>query len=211
MKVYLDTNVFVSAFATRGLCADLFQAGIADHQLVVGETVLVELRRILSRKLRMAPGLIDEVEAFLRSQGEVVRDPPPAALNIRDPADRVVLAEAVAGGAEVLVTGDADLLSVAPRAPLPIVAPRAFWELLKTGPRPAARAGRRGGRPPRARTPRSTQTGQRGYSSSAWPNGGFATHGRPPALVSLGGRSGHRASRSAPNRRPLAQERGMAA
>ena len=135
MKVYLDTNVFVSAFATRGLCADLFQVVIADHQLVVGETVLVELRRILSRKLRMAPGLIDEVEAFLRSQGEVVRDPPPAALNIRDPADRVVLAEAVAGGAEVLVTGDADLLSVAAGAPLPIVAPRAFWELLKTGPR----------------------------------------------------------------------------
>ncbi len=135
MKVYLDTNVFVSAFATRGLCADLFQAVIADHQLVVGETVLVELRRILSRKLRMAPGLIEEVEAFLRSQGEVVRDPPPMALVIRDPSDRVVLAEAVAGGAEVLVTGDADLLSVAAGAPLPIVAPRAFWELLKTGPR----------------------------------------------------------------------------
>ena len=135
MKVYLDTNVFVSAFATRGLCADLFQVVIADHQLVVGETVLVELRRILSRKLRMAPGLIDEVEAFLRRQGEVVRDPPPVALNIRDPADRIVLAEAVAGGAEVLVTGDADLLSVAAGAPLPIVAPRAFWELLKAGPR----------------------------------------------------------------------------
>ncbi len=137
MKVFLDTNVFVSAFATRGLCADLFQVVIADHQLVMGETVLDELRRILSRKLRIAPGLIDEVEAFLRSQGEVVRDLPPVALNIRDLADRVVLAEAVAGGAEVLVTGDADLLSVAAGAPLPIVAPRAFWELLKAGPRGA--------------------------------------------------------------------------
>ena len=135
MKVYLDTSVFVSAFATRGLCADLFQVVIADHQLVVGETGLVELRRILGRKLRMAPSLIDEVEAFLRSQGDVVRDPPPTALEIRDPADRIVLAEAVAGGAEVLVTGDADLLSVAAAAPLPIVGPRAFRELLKTGPR----------------------------------------------------------------------------
>ena len=120
MKAHLDTSVFVSAFATRGLCADLFQVVIADHQLVVGETVLVELRRTLGRKLRMAPRLIDEVAAFLRSQGTVVRDPPPMALEIRDPADRVVLAEAVAGGAEVLVTGDADLLSVAAGAPLPI-------------------------------------------------------------------------------------------
>ena len=135
MRVYLDTNVFVSALATRGLCADLFQAILADHQLVVGETVLTELRRVLSKKLKMAPSLIDEVEAFLRSQGEVVSDPPPTTLEVRDPADRLVVAEAIAGGADVLVTGDGDLLSVAAGAPLPIVAPRAFWELLKAGPR----------------------------------------------------------------------------
>lgn len=137
MRVYLDTNVLVSAFATRGLCADLLQVVLADHQLVAGEAVLGELRRVLGRKLRMTPDLIDEVEAFLRHQGEVVRDAPPIKLEIRDAADRVIVAEALAGAAEVLVTGDADLLSVAAGAPLPIVAPRAFWELLKAGPRGA--------------------------------------------------------------------------
>jgi putative PIN family toxin of toxin-antitoxin system len=135
LKVFLDTNVLVAAFATRGLCADLFQAVLADHQLVVGEVLLTELRRILSRKLRMAPGMIEEVEVFLRAQGEVVTEAPPVALEIRDPADRLIVGEAIAGGAEVLVTGDADLLSVAAGAPLPIVAPRAFWELLRAGPR----------------------------------------------------------------------------
>jgi putative PIN family toxin of toxin-antitoxin system len=135
LKVYLDTNVLVAAFATRGLCADLFQAVLADHHLVVGEVVLTELRRVLSRKLRMAPGMVEELEAFLRAQGEVVADAPPVALEIRDAADRLIVAEAIAGGAEVLVTGDGDLLSVAAGAPLPIVAPRAFWELLRAGPR----------------------------------------------------------------------------
>jgi putative PIN family toxin of toxin-antitoxin system len=136
LKVYLDTNVLVAALATRGLCADLFQAVLADlHQLVVGEVVLTELRRVLSRKLRMASGMVEEVEVFLRAQGEVVADAPPVASEIRDPADRLIVAEAIAGGAEVLVTGDGDLLSVAARAPLPIVAPRAFWELLRAGPR----------------------------------------------------------------------------
>jgi putative PIN family toxin of toxin-antitoxin system len=135
LKVYLDTNVLVAALATRGLCADLFQAVLADHQLVVGEALLGELRRVLTRKVRMAPALVDEVEAFLRSQGEVVGEAPPPTLEIRDPADRLIVAEAIAGGAEALVTGDGDLLSVAVDAPLPIVAPRAFWELLRTGPR----------------------------------------------------------------------------
>jgi putative PIN family toxin of toxin-antitoxin system len=135
VRVYFDTNVFVSAFAARGLCADLFQVVLADHQFVVGEAVLGELRRTLSRKLRMAPALVGEVEAFVRSQAEVVAEAPPIQLAVRDPADRLVVAEAVAGEAEVLVTGDSDLLSIAAEAPLPIVAPRAFWELLKAGAR----------------------------------------------------------------------------
>jgi putative PIN family toxin of toxin-antitoxin system len=140
VRVYFDTNVFVSAFAARGLCADLFQVVLADHQLVVGEAVLGELRRTLSRKLRMAPELVGEVEAFVRSQAEVVTEAPPIQLAVRDAADRLVVAKAVAGEAEVLVTGDSDLLSSAAEAPLPIVAPRAFWELLKAGPRRASGA-----------------------------------------------------------------------
>jgi hypothetical protein len=40
-------------------------------------------------------------------------------------------ASAVAGSADVLVTGDKDLLSLSPAAPLPILNPRAFWELVR--------------------------------------------------------------------------------
>lgn len=46
MKVFLDTNVQVSALATRGLCTDLFRVVVAEHDLVVGEVVLEELRRV---------------------------------------------------------------------------------------------------------------------------------------------------------------------
>lgn len=94
-----------------------------------------ELRRTLNRKLRMAPALVDEVETFDRGQAEVVAEAPPIQLAVRDAADRLVVAEPVAGEAEVLVTEDSGLLSIAAEAPLPIVAPRAFWELLKAGPR----------------------------------------------------------------------------
>lgn len=131
MRVFLDTNVFISAFATRGLCADLFQIILADHQLVIGEVVLAELRRNLSRKLRMPAVLVAEVESFLRAQGDVVADPPPVVLEIRDLSDRMVVAEALAGRADVLITGDDDLLSVAAGAPLPILSPRSFWEMLR--------------------------------------------------------------------------------
>lgn len=44
MRVALDTNVLVSAVATRGLCADVFNLVLAEHHLVVSVTVLSELQ-----------------------------------------------------------------------------------------------------------------------------------------------------------------------
>ena len=57
MKVYLDTNVLVSAFATRGLSADLFESVLVGHDLVLGNRVVDELQRSLQRKLRLPPAM----------------------------------------------------------------------------------------------------------------------------------------------------------
>ena len=132
MRVYPDTNVLVSAVATRGLCADLFQVVLADHELLVGETVLAELSRILARKLHLGPSTVSEWETFLRRQGEVIPTGPLLRTRVRDPKDRAILTEAVAGHADVLVTGDRDLLVLGDRAPLQILSPRDFWELLRS-------------------------------------------------------------------------------
>jgi len=134
MRVFLDTNVLVSAFATRGLCADVLHVCLAEHQLVLGETVLAELRRALQGKIGLPPGIIQETDAFLRRQALVISDAPPLPLAIRDMEDLPILAEALAGKADVFVTGDKDLLELPSDPPLPILSPRAFWEELRAGP-----------------------------------------------------------------------------
>lgn len=132
MKVALDTNVLVSAVATRGLCADVLQMVLAEHELVLGETVLRELRRVLRKKIRISVALSDETDAFLRRHAIVVAEAPPLSLQLRDRTDLPVLAEAVAGEAEVLVTGDRDLHATHSEMPLSILTPREFWERLRT-------------------------------------------------------------------------------
>lgn len=57
----------------------------------------------------------------------------PPAIKLRDSDDAWALASALAGRADVLVTGDRDLLSLAGDVSLRIVDPRGFWTLLREG------------------------------------------------------------------------------
>ena len=134
MRVYLDTNVLVSAVATRGLSADVLQVVLAEHQLVIGEVVLGELRRVLRQKLRLPLDTVEELDAFLRFHGAVSDAVTPLDLDIRDSSDLRILGEAIAGKADLLVTGDRDLLDLK-KPPLRILAPRGFWDLLRSDPR----------------------------------------------------------------------------
>lgn len=131
MRVFLDTNVLVSAFAARGTCADVFRVVLSEHTLVIGEVVLQELRRALRLRIKLPPRMVKEIEEFLREH-EVVAKPSRASdVPIRDPDDQWVLASAIHAKADVLVTGDRDLLDVAGKADIKIVSPRGFWELLR--------------------------------------------------------------------------------
>lgn len=133
MRVFLDTNVLVSAFATRGLCADVFRHILAEHDLIIGEVIIVELRRVLRDRIKIPAPVITSIEQLLRDQIVVPKPSEPHSLPICDPDDRWVLASAVAGNADVLVTGDSDLLDMASQSPIKIVGPRGFWTMVREG------------------------------------------------------------------------------
>jgi uncharacterized protein len=138
VRVAFDTNVLVSAVATRGLCADVFNLVLAEHQLIVGETVLSEVRRVLRQKMRVPDEVAGEFEALLRTEALVVAKARNVSIVVRDKSDMLVLAEAISGKAEVLVTGDKDLLEVVGKVPLDVLTPRGLWERLRedTGAKP---------------------------------------------------------------------------
>ena len=132
MRVVLDTNVLVSAFATRGLSADVFRLVLAEHELIVGQIVLEELRRVLERKIGLPGSAVEEAVALLEDHRVVPTVDEDPGVEIADRSDARVLATALEAGAEVLVTGDRDLLSVKDRVQdLRILDPRGFWEELR--------------------------------------------------------------------------------
>lgn len=132
MRVFLDTNVLVSAFASRGLCADLFELVLLEHDLVLGRSVLRELRKALRTKVRLPEARAAGIESFVSEEAIRIVTRAKAADVPVEAADAVVLGEALAGEAEVFVTGDAALLELGSVENLPLVSPRRFWDLLRS-------------------------------------------------------------------------------
>ncbi len=129
MRIFLDTNVLASALTTRGLCAELFEVVLQSHDLLISEAVFRELQRILPEKLGQTEAITNGFIALLRTEGQVItaeRSLP----KLPDPDDEAILAAALAGNANVFVTGDKALLNLESVEGLPIITPRGLWESL---------------------------------------------------------------------------------
>ena len=130
MRIFFDTNVLVSAFLARGLCADLLRLVLREDTLVSSEVVLTELRDVLSRKGRLPPAQIEAMETFLRDQPIAPRPGQTLRLGLVDADDEWVLASAILAEADLVVTGDQGVLACT-TCPLPLLTPRACWQQLR--------------------------------------------------------------------------------
>ena len=131
MRVFLDTNVIVSAMATRGLCADVLRDVLGRHQLVISEKLLDEVKLVLLRKIGVSPDVIKDVLALLQDGSAMAVPGPPADLGIPNSADRALISAAVNGKADLFVTGDGKLFALSETGPMNIISLRMFWEKAK--------------------------------------------------------------------------------
>ena len=134
MKVFLDTNVLVSATATRGLCADVLRETLTSHQLVVSAPLFNELRRVLLQKLQIPRELIDDAIEILQQDAHFGTPSAISDVKIRDKDDLMILSSALNGKADLLVTGDKELLNLGRIQDMEIVSPRGFWKRIRTEP-----------------------------------------------------------------------------
>ena len=140
MRVLLDTNVIVSAVTTRGLCADVFRAVLSDHELVTCPKVLQEVGRILHAKFSVPDSIISEYLELIRQDAILAEGKETPDVQLKDVDDLEIIAAAITGKADFLVTGDRELQGIRRVRKLRIVSPRAFWEeLTARGDSPAGR------------------------------------------------------------------------
>lgn len=128
MRVFLDTNVLVSAILTRGLCRDLLRGALEDHTALMSKLVLDELVKVLRDKIGISESELEKALMILDGV-EVVNDqggnPHSAGL---EPNDAVIVATAHAAEIDVFITGDQGTLAESHRLPIDVVSPRQFME-----------------------------------------------------------------------------------
>ena len=117
-RVVLDTNIVVSALVFRGVGPSTLRKAwqARAFQPLVSTVTAHELIRVLAYpKFRLSPTDQHELLADYLPYAELVRIPSPVPWvpDCRDPFDLPFMQLAVAGKAQILVSGDRDLLVLA--------------------------------------------------------------------------------------------------
>ncbi len=134
MRFVFDTNVIVSALLFKdSLPRQAIDAALARGMILISTDVLTELDEVLSRE-RFNKYL--EPEDRKRFLAALIREAEWIAVTTtvnvcRDPKDNKFLELALSGGANVLVSGDADLLSLETFRGIEVLSPESFLRRVK--------------------------------------------------------------------------------
>ncbi len=113
MRAVFDTNIFVSAIVFPGGRAEEAVTKVVQGnvELVISKPIIRETLDVLARKFDRAPEELSRAAVFLSELGEMVA--PRAKLKVLDDEpDNRILECAIAGRADVIVTGDQAMLNL---------------------------------------------------------------------------------------------------
>ena len=131
MKIFFDTNVLIAAFIARGACSELFDHCLSEHTIYISQWVLDEFHEKLVKKFRFPKAKVDQLVKFIRNNTEMLTYTALLTPICRDPDNDHVLASAVSGNVDCLISGDEDLLVLKNFQGLAIIRPSDFWRFEK--------------------------------------------------------------------------------
>ena len=128
MKIFLDTDVIISSFIARGFTAELMEYCLINHKIYTSDFIVEEVEKNLKNSFGYNDAEVNEVINFMKSNFiNVEKYKKPNKAVSRDKDDDNVLAAALSGKVDCIVTGDKDLLMIENYKRIKILSPRDFW------------------------------------------------------------------------------------
>ncbi|MDH4192885.1 MAG: putative toxin-antitoxin system toxin component, PIN family [Nitrospirota bacterium] len=130
-RIVLDTNALVSRLLLPdSIPGQAVRKAVDEGEILMSESTLYELAEVLGREKFDAYVTIQDRKEFLRILGRIVEMVQilQALHDCRDVRDNHILEVAVNGRAQVIATGDEDLLVLNPFRGIPIIRPADYLE-----------------------------------------------------------------------------------
>lgn len=129
MKVVFDTNIFISAFIIPGSQAEKAMLRIIEGMdvLLLSKGIIDELLSVLSIKFSRNKEEISRVAVILSEMAEWV-DPSKKIKALSDEPDNRILECAVSGNADVIVTGDKEIIRLGEYEKIKIISLKEYLE-----------------------------------------------------------------------------------
>lgn len=129
MKAVFDTNIFVSALAIPGGQAERAIDLVIDARvnLLISKDIIHEVLGVLAQKFSKSSEELSRTAVFLSELGELIVPREKLAV-LDDEPDNRILECAVAGHADVIVTGDKTMLNLKNYSGIRILSLRRFLD-----------------------------------------------------------------------------------
>ena len=127
MRVVVDTNVLVAGLVAEGVCRDIVKRRLPACELLTSRVLMDELAEKMREKFGLDPQNLPLLQIY-QDAATVLKPKSLLRPVCRDPDDDELLAIALAGKAEIILTGDKDLLTLKQFQGVKILSPRQFVE-----------------------------------------------------------------------------------
>ena len=131
MNIVFDSNIYIAAFATHGVCHLMLESCITEYSIFISDFIFGEVKEKLIKKIKLPPETVDEIISYLGEQAIVINPKNLVSGVCRYPDDDNIISLGIAAKAEYIVTGDRDSLDMGQYASLHMVSPKEFAEVLR--------------------------------------------------------------------------------
>jgi len=131
MKIVIDSNVLIAAFAARGLCHEVLEYCLYEHELFLSNYIVEECKTKFKTKIKLPNNQINKNIEFLTREAMIIEPVTVSPSICRDKKDLEIIGTAIACNADILVSGDRDILTLKEYEQTQFLSPRELWDYVK--------------------------------------------------------------------------------
>lgn len=128
MRILLDTNVLIASIISHGVCYELFEHCIRNHNVISSKYIINEFVEKLNYKFKYTKSEVNAAKNIIFERIEIVQPENIKIKNLKDKNDFPIIGTAIAGKCDCIITGDKHLQELNKIKDIDIIRPSEFWQ-----------------------------------------------------------------------------------